>query len=359
MQIKDKNLYYVGGVVRDEILGLPSFDIDYCYEGNAIDFAKDLNVVKINPDFGTVRIKSEDKEIDIASTRTEKYPAAGHLPVVNNLGCSLEEDLKRRDFTMNALAKNTVTEEIIDYFGGLEDIKNKKIRVLHDNSFIDDPTRIVRALKFAVRFGFELDEHTKELQDKYLENINYDMSYHRLKKELKETFNLNLAKAYDSFVEQGIYKLLGKTNSVPEVIMSSANVLNEKFTPTYPYMVYLGLFDLSNFELTSEEARIIEAYNEIKYINPSSDIEIYNLFAGKPLESVLLYAIAVNKEVALNYLENIANINIEVTGEDLIKVGVPQGKLYKEIFTYLIEQKIKNPQMTKQEELLLVKGVFL
>ena len=206
MTIKDKNLYFVGGVVRDELIGQPSFDIDFCYEGDAIKFSKDFNVIKTNPAFGTVRIINDEKEIDIASTRTEKYPKKGHLPVVEKIGCALEEDLKRRDFTINALAKNTITGEISDFFGGLEDIKNKKLRVLHNESFIDDPTRIIRALKFAIRFGFELDEHSKALQDSYLENINYDMSYHRLKKELKETFNLNIEQAYESFINNKIYK---------------------------------------------------------------------------------------------------------------------------------------------------------
>ena len=197
MQIKDKNLYYIGGVVRDEILGIDSLDIDYCYEGNAVDFAQGLNIIKTNPDFGTVRVKTGSEEIDIASTRTETYPKVGHLPVIEKIGCSLSEDLSRRDFTINAMAKNTLSGEIIDLFGGLNDIRDKQIRVLHDRSFIEDPSRIIRALKFAVRFKFELEENTKKLQDEYLENINYDLSFHRLKKELKETFNLNKKEAIE------------------------------------------------------------------------------------------------------------------------------------------------------------------
>lgn len=358
MQIKDKNLYYVGGVVRDEILGQHSIDIDFCYEGNAIEFAKGLNVVKVNPDFGTVRILSEDGEVDIASTRTEIYPKAGHLPIVKSIGCSLEDDLKRRDFTINAMAKNTVTGEITDYFGGLEDIRNKKIRVLHEKSFIDDPSRIIRALKFSVRFGFELEENTKQLQDEYLANINYDMSYHRLKKELKETFSLNSEKTYDKFIGQGIYKLLGKACSVP-ILVSSANILNNEFTPTYPYMVYLGLFDLSNFELTLDEQNIIESFHKIKTFKPTTDIEAYKLFSDIPLESILLYAITVDTQIALNYLKKLSKIKIETTGADLIELGFLQGKIFKEILNYITEQKIANPNLTKEQELQLVKEKFL
>ena len=193
------NLYYIGGIVRDEILGLNSFDIDITYVGNAIEYCSKFGeVIQKNPDFGTVRVNVNGKIVDFASTRSESYPKKGHLPVVEKIGCSLKEDVLRRDFTINALAKNVSTGEIIDYTGGLEDLRNKKLRVLHDESFIDDPTRIIRGLKFSVRFGFDLEEHTKKLQDEYLADINYDMSYKRLKKELIETFNLNSQKAFEN-----------------------------------------------------------------------------------------------------------------------------------------------------------------
>ena len=95
------------------------------------------------------------------------------MPVVQDIGCELKRDVLRRDFTVNAIAKSVMTDEVVDYTGGLKDIEAKLLRVLHDNSFIDDPTRIVRALKFAVRFGFELEENTLKLQQEYLENIRY------------------------------------------------------------------------------------------------------------------------------------------------------------------------------------------
>ena len=217
INIQDKNLFFIGGVVRDELLGKENFDIDLTYQGDAIEFAKTIDnaeIVQINKPFGTVRIKLNNEEIDIASTRNEIYPQKGHLPEVNNIGCSLKDDILRRDFTINALAKSTLTNEIIDYTNGLEDLKNKTLRVLHDESFIDDPTRIVRGLKFAIRFGFELDEHTKKLQDEYLKNINYDMSFKRLKKELIETFNLNSTEAFDRFIKQNIYKISYRVNKL-------------------------------------------------------------------------------------------------------------------------------------------------
>lgn len=340
MEIKDKNLYYVGGVVRDEILGAANFDIDFCYEGNAIEFSKNLNVIKTNPDFGTVRVLYEGKEIDLASTRVEIYPKAGHLPKVSNIGCSLKEDLKRRDFTINAMAKNTLTGEIVDYFGGLDDIKNKKLRILHDKSFIDDPTRILRGLKFAVRFGFELEVETRKLQDEYLKNINYDMSYHRLKKELKETFNLNKEVAYKRFIEQDIYRLLGEKQTILEP-KASIEELISKFNPISPWIVYLGLFDLSKLELTKNEREIIESIDSKDYKN-------------MPVESILLQVLKTGDTKGLDYLRH--PVKVKITGEDLKKLGIKEGKVYKEIFDYVFEEKIKKPDL---DEIELVKRKFV
>ncbi len=281
--IQDKNLYYIGGVVRDEILGAESFDTDLCYEGNAINFAQSLglNVIKTNPDFGTVRVLLTDKEIDIASTRTETYPKKGHLPEVKNIGCSLKEDLIRRDFTINAMAKRTTDGELIDYYGGIKDIKDKKIKILHDNSFIDDPTRIIRALKFSVRFGFELDEHTKKLQDEYLDNINYDMSYHRLRKELVETFGLNSAHAFDKFLEQKMYKLLG--SNIKSVTVKGQDIKEalKSYKGEHLWFMYVAPFlDIdTKLPLIKSEKRILEWVKRLK-TQPSGN--------NTPKESIIL-----------------------------------------------------------------------
>lgn len=286
MEIKSKNLYYVGGVVRDELLGLESPDIDYCYEGDAIKFAqrkfgKNTDaIIKTNQAFGTVNININGDKIDIASTREEKYPRKGHLPQVYNIGCPLIDDLKRRDFTINAMAKNTASKnKIIDYFGGREDLENGLLRVLHKESFIDDPTRIVRGLKFAVRFGFELEDETKRLQDEYLENINYDMSYHRLKKELVETFSLNKQEAYDMFISQGIYKLLGPNQKVPDINTSIEKLIDE-YPCKYSWLIYLAQFDLSNLELTRYEKKILEWAKRLQTEEPNNNT---------PFESILIH----------------------------------------------------------------------
>lgn len=292
MELQDKNLYYIGGVVRDEIIGAQSFDTDFCYEGNAIEFAQSngLNIIKTNPDFGTVRVKIDDKLIDIASTRGETYPKKGHLPVVSNIGCPLKDDLKRRDFTINALAKRTTDGEIIDYFDGIKDIKNRTLRVLHKDSFIDDPTRIIRGLKFSVRFRFELSKTTKRLQDEYLSNINYDMSYHRIRKELIETFSLNKAEAFDKFKEQKIYRLLGENIKSPELkgIDIKTAIGNNK--SEHIWFIYIAPFlNKDNFEKlypTRAEKRIFEWAAKLKYKEASNNTPFESIILRRVLDNV-------------------------------------------------------------------------
>jgi tRNA nucleotidyltransferase/poly(A) polymerase len=328
INLKDKNLYYVGGYVRDKLLGRESRDIDLVYEGES------LNV----NEFGTVRIDN----IDIAATRCETYPNPGQLPVITKFGCSLAEDAMRRDFTINALYERTTDGEILDYAGGLEDLKNKTLRVLHDRSFIDDPTRIIRGLKFAVRFGFELDEHTKALQDKYLANVNYDMCYKRVKDELKDT--LTSRAAFERFIEQGIYKLVTPEPPHPQPLSHIGE------SGDLPWIVYAGILgDLSRLELTREEQKVIADYG-----NPQTDLEIYHTFTPAPREAVLLHGILKDERAACRYLDFLQNIKLEITGDDLKALGIPPSPKYNEIFDRILEKKFQNPSMTKEDELALV-----
>ena len=287
MSLKDKNLYYIGGVVRDEMLGVTSVDTDYCYEGNALEFANGMNVIRSNDLLGTVRILTDEGEVDIASTRTEIYPQKGHLPQVVKIGCPLKEDLKRRDFTINAMAKRTTDGELIDYFNGKDDLKNKKLRVLHKESFIDDPTRIIRGLKFSVRFGFELEEETKKLQDDYLNNVNYDMSYFRLKKELMDAFNLNKSEVLDKFIDQKMYKLLGDEQSFVKVNSSEIEKLLHEYDSEYVWLVYLGFFNLKNLPLTRAEKRILDWAKRLETEHATNNTPLESVIINRLRESLL------------------------------------------------------------------------
>lgn len=364
-------LFYIGGVVRDELLGRESLDVDITYVGNAIEYCSKFGeVVQVNPDFGTVKVAMpshpslcnthspigtmDEVTVDFASTRSESYPKKGHLPVVEKIGCSLKEDVMRRDFTINALAKSVTTGEIVDYVGGLEDLKNKKLRVLHDESFIDDPTRIIRGLKFATRFGFELEEHTKKLQDEYLANINYDMSYKRVKKELIETFSLNSQSAFQKFIDQKIYKLVTPNDvEIPKVNVENlvTTYLADQLSscPAAIWLVYVGILgDLSRLPLTKFEQKILD---DVPKEALKSDFELYKTFQNARIETVLIYAITKDETGARHYLDDLRKIKLDITGKDLQTLGIKPSPKYQEIFDEVLKVKLKNPSMAKDDEI--------
>ena len=353
---KSENLFFVGGIVRDELLGKQSPDVDLTYVGNAIEFARSLNfgeITQINEEFGSVHLKIDDKTVDITSTRTESYPSKGQLPVVDKIACPLKDDVKRRDFTVNAIAKNCKSGEMVDYVGGIEDLKNKTLRILHDGSFIDDPTRIIRGLKFAVRFGFELDENTKKLQDEYLENVDYDMSFKRLKDELVDAFNLNKQEVLHKFIEQKMYKLLSLEQNEMEEFDVQAIVDKYSSEIKNIWICYLGTFDLSNLPLTKSEMKIIEDYKKLLNADLSSDFKVYKAFEKVEIESLILLS-QTKKDIVEKYLDKLRKIKIQITGEDLIKMGYKPSKKFAIALDAVLQAVIENPTLDHAQQLGMV-----
>ena len=162
--------YLVGGFVRDLILRNENLDVDVVIEGDGIRFAEEMSKrldvkIRVHKEFGTAKILYRDGfKMDVATARLEYYKAPAALPIVEH--SSLKLDLYRRDFTINTLAislnKNTFGE-LIDFFGAQMDIKEKTIRVLHSLSFVEDPTRVFRAVRFEQRFGFQIGKFTMNL----------------------------------------------------------------------------------------------------------------------------------------------------------------------------------------------------
>jgi tRNA nucleotidyltransferase (CCA-adding enzyme) len=162
--------YLVGGIVRDALLKIPNYDIDIVVDGDGIELGKKLAKrldarLETHKKFMTaVLVLKNGQHIDIATSRVEYYQKPAQLPSVES--GSIKQDLARRDFTINSLALSLNRKnfgEILDFFGGREDLKAKKIKVLHKMSFIEDPTRIFRAVRFEKRLGFKMDKHTEAL----------------------------------------------------------------------------------------------------------------------------------------------------------------------------------------------------
>lgn len=186
------NVFVVGGFVRDILLKRKNFDIDIVVEGNGIQFAKILadslgGTVATHHKFATaVVVLSSGIRIDIATARLEYYDSPGALPTIEL--ASIKHDLSRRDFTINAMAIRINTNafgELIDFFGGQQDLKNGIVRVLHNLSFVEDPTRIFRAVRFEQRFGFRIEKHTENLikhavKQEMFQYIAFDRIRHEL-----------------------------------------------------------------------------------------------------------------------------------------------------------------------------------
>jgi len=186
-------VYLVGGTVRDILLGERGFDVDIAVEGDAIALARALarqlgGRVRAHEKFGTAVVLYRDGgRVDVVTARTEFYGAPAALPTVEH--ASIRDDLHRRDFTINAMAASLRGEDfgrLLDPFGGRRDLVAGRIRVLHNLSFIDDPTRILRAIRYENRYGFRMDEHTARLARSCIEmGLVGDLSSERLRDELE------------------------------------------------------------------------------------------------------------------------------------------------------------------------------
>jgi len=216
---RGERAYIVGGFARDILLGLPNLDIDCVVEGDACGLAGELSTelgvgnISLNKKFNTAKITTGDLTIDIASAREEKYTEAGALPTVRL--STIRQDAMRRDFSINALYISIRPRDfgkLCSEQSHLDDLKKGVIRVFHDKSFEDDPTRIFRALRFAARFGFRIEPRTRRL----------------LQKAIKDGM---LEKISPFRAKREIMLLLGEINAPEAVKMARALGLTKKILP--------------------------------------------------------------------------------------------------------------------------------
>ena len=186
------SVYIVGGPVRDVLLGLSNYDLDFVVEGDAIKFAEILNEnlggsLKKYRAFKTATIDYKKMRIDVVTARSESYEKPAAYPKVTP--GAIREDLFRRDFTINAMAislNKTNFGRLIDFYGGTGDLKKGLVRIMHEGSFIDDPTRIFRAVRFSTRFNFKIEPHTKKLiKEAILDGWLGEVNRGRIKKEVE------------------------------------------------------------------------------------------------------------------------------------------------------------------------------
>ena len=341
-------VFFVGGIVRDNILNIKTSDIDILVLGNAIEFAKNLpdeiKVASIHKDFCTAKVEYEDIQIDIASSRTELYPYSGCLPVLDSVGVCLEDDVLRRDFTVNSLycelklIDNEIIYELIDLVNGLVDIKNKILKVLHNKSYIDDPTRILRGLDFKYRFGFDFSKNDKKLICEYLNNINYEnMSKDRVLKVLRKILKFDFQdEIFREIIENKYYKIIQK---------KSLELDFDKI-----YSINKG-FNLNHSQICDFYLLLIED-NDIDKKNINSKLDLQKEFSKYDLANLAYYYYKTNDSNVLEYFK-IKDVKNIISGADLLNLGYKQGVELGNILNSLLDFKMNNPSIlkSKQDEL--------
>lgn len=357
-------IYLIGGIVRDLILKKSIKDIDIAVEFNAIEYAQilekevDCKIISVQENLKTAKVKFFDTvEIDFASTREEEYTKSGVLPVAYNFGCELSKDVKRRDFTINTLALSLVGGEkflLVDSFNGYEDIKNKKIRILHDKSFIDDPSRIIRALKFQIRFNFELEEQTEALMQKYLNNIDRTMPLERIKGELKQYFSIPQKGIYEYLIKTNVYKLIAN-NPIRNI---DENYIQDTDDVWFVYIALLLVnsdFD-ERLNLSSYEKKVLSEVKEmLEMPSPATNIDIYNTYSNKNDISLKIYYLISHDETLKRFLTALKQIKVLITGKELIELGFIPSPYFNELFEKVLKEKLDGKLQTKNEELEFVK----
>ncbi|MDI6840252.1 MAG: CCA tRNA nucleotidyltransferase [bacterium] len=368
--------YAVGGTVRDILLGKNEFDIDIAVEGDGIAFGRQLQTAlggtfRSHPKFGTSSLILDDLVIDIATCREEEYLAPAKLPCVKST--TLIDDLRRRDFTINSIAMRLFDSKLIDPFEGVKDLEAGIIRILHPNSFVDDPTRLFRALRFVGRFGFKLEPKTALLAKEAVNaGLINKLSPKRITRELvlilSEPARLKILSLLHKF---GISKILHLNLPRPTLfkdIESNLKIcisLNEPVTVWFVYL--LGIIDIKNPSpflcLTKKELNKIRRVCTIlgnlqKLKSARLPSEIYTFLYGSSADELLfvMSAVPLLKPKLIKFLQIYKKVKLQITGRDLNWLGLKAGPLYKELLSAALLAKLDGKIKTKNDELKFVKA---
>jgi tRNA nucleotidyltransferase (CCA-adding enzyme) len=393
------NAYVVGGFVRDLLLKHENLDIDIVIEGDAIEFAR-----RFAARFGVrdrefhkfktaVLIFPDGFKIDVATARTEYYEAPGALPIVEY--SSIKMDLYRRDFTINTLALKLNPGEfgiLLDFFGAQRDLKESRISLLHNLSFVEDPTRVFRAIRFEQRFKFRITKLAANLIHNAVKNNFFDrLSGARLFGELRlilqeenpipaitRLAELNLLTAVHPRLvfDEGTRLMLDQVQAV--LSWFDLLYLEEKYDRWLVY--FLGLVDnftlaelkemLSRFNLSPKQALAIlrgkedaeQALVRLFHFGEPARPQIYHLLAPLGTEFIL-YMMAKSRQEGSRkaislFFTHLKHLKPELRGRDLVALGYQPGPLIKEMLDRLLEARLNEQVKSRREEKDFVRRAF-
>jgi len=384
-------LFVVGGCVRDLLLGIENLDLDLVVEGDGIAFSRKLGdmlhaKVKVHERFGTAILMLPDGfKLDVATARTEYYEYPTALPTVEQ--SSIKKDLYRRDFTINALAVRLNGKgfgDVLDFYGGQRDLNDKVIRVLHGLSFVEDPTRVFRAIRFETRFGFHLGKDTAALITGAVKmSLFHRLSGHRLLEELKLLLDEREPKqAIKRLAEFGLLRFvhpkLSWSDRLDKLLAALEEAvdwyrllyLDRKMDVWLVYMMgllellperavkdVLKRFPLSEQEATKLKMARVGSHTVIRRLASKRSLkpaDVYRLLSGLSDETLLILMAkskgeTVKRQVSA-FLTTYQHVKPILTGADLKARGLKPGPQFKKILDRLLDARLNEEIKTESEE---------
>jgi tRNA nucleotidyltransferase (CCA-adding enzyme) len=381
-------LYLVGGFVRDLLLDVQNLDVDLVVVGDATRFAAEVARVmdgklKGHHRFATATVTLPDGlKLDFSTARSEAYGQPGALPEVE--ASSIEDDLKRRDFSINAMAIRVDADrfgQLLDPFGGRTDLERGVLRVLHNLSFIEDPTRIFRAVRFETRYGFRMDDHTEALAHHALERGGLGhISPERLRAEFQLLFREpNPLGGLLRIEELGILAWLApdlvlrpeRLERVEGALAWIGRHAKERPERTVVYLAAL-LADLGSRRaaaIAGERLRLSEPKRELlalclERVPPAVEAlsqeklrphEIYRVLRGLPVEALALIRVwsqepEIDARLDL-FLSNLRCTRLAITGDDLRALGIAPGPEMGEVLRRTLDARLDGEVDGREAEL--------
>jgi len=395
------SVYAVGGFVRDLLLNIPNQDIDIVVEGEGISFASHLTEefggrMKSHEKFGTsVVIFPDGYRIDVATARMEYYQHPGALPTVEK--SSVKSDLFRRDFTINCMAVKLTGANafcLIDFFNGERDLKNREIHVLHSLSFIEDPCRLFRAIRFEQRFGFAMGKQAESFMRTTIKKRLVDsLSGTRLFNEIKLLLNekrpvdcIHRMREFDLFQFVSPEMLQDpkdmETLARLESVISWGSMTTLPREPEIWRIYFMGLFHSLEEEaflkavdrlqlptrmkssMGQDRIACRESLKRLQSQKEWGPKEIYHTFDSLSVEAVI-FLIALSSSDRLNQYANIyftqyqGKAEPSLTGDDLVEMGLEPGPVFQSVFNALRDARVMGRVNTREEEVALVEEQFL
>ncbi len=325
--------YLVGGAVRDALLGIRPAELDVVVVGDHLALARALGrEVRAHDRFGTATVGA----IDVVRARSESYDAPGALPRVAAAG--LDEDLARRDFSVNAIAVSLdALGELIDPERGLDDLRAARLRTLHAGSLADDPTRALRAARYAARLGLELEPQTlAQVRAADLETASAD----RVETELRKLAGEPEPRA--GFELLSAWGLLELEPAAAELLEAVAEL-----TAREPWS---DVTSPSEAVLAALDREVVARARELASIDPASPSDAVAAAAGRPGGELAL-ARALGAEWLDRYLSDWRNVRLAISGADLLAAGLPEGEQIGRGLRAALRSKLDGETSDAEEEL--------